>query len=44
MKKLLVLSLTIIMLLQTLGGVVMAKDNNLILGKTAKITTGEPVK
>ena len=32
------------MLLQTLGGVVMAKDNNLILGKTAKITTGEPIE
>ncbi len=44
MKKLLVLSLTIIMLLQTLGGVVMAKDNNLILGKTAKIITGEPIE
>ena len=32
------------MIFQTLGGVAMAKDNNLILGKTAIIKTGEPVK
>lgn len=44
MKKLLVLSLALLMIFQTLGGVAMAKDNNLILGKTAIIKTGEPVK